>query len=411
MHIFWVNVQVSVLLVVFFNVIRTDAALLTESEIPEREAFLRPRHFNPHPFESTNGIDRSAVDRTIQPVSTSIFNQGPIQFPPTNQGDPSRGHGHPYAAIALRNRQNSLQRFAGVDNNILPTYIPLSRFGKKIVPTPHRRFDYDDDIYDDYSSQKKQYAFSYSVKDAASGDDFSHTQQQKDGTVRGSYKVHLPDGRIQVVRYHADDNGYHADVSYNEEKVSPTPQPTYNYLKGFAPSGRGDSDRNFNYDLYVGQPVVSTTVATPVGTIPSYNSVSNVHIQSYNAPEATSRAITDAVPTTPTSSYYLQSTSLPPPRINFISTTPASPYKDITVVPITKIHASVNPYGARKATAINPEGSYEYGNTVPSSTYATNYDYDYDGGYKVGGHLSSTETTRFQEDDPNQVALYYQNAK
>lgn len=34
-----------------------------------------------------------------------------------------------------------------------------------------------------------------------SGDDFSHTQQQKNGAVKGTYKVQLPDGRTQVVRY------------------------------------------------------------------------------------------------------------------------------------------------------------------------------------------------------------------
>lgn len=47
---------------------------------------------------------------------------------------------------------------------------------------------------------KKQYAFSYTVRDRHSGDDFSHTQQQNNGAVKGTYKVQLPDGRTQVVR-------------------------------------------------------------------------------------------------------------------------------------------------------------------------------------------------------------------
>lgn len=50
------------------------------------------------------------------------------------------------------------------------------------------------------SFTKKQYAFSYTVRDMHSGDDFSHTQQQKNGAVKGTYKVQLPDGRTQVVR-------------------------------------------------------------------------------------------------------------------------------------------------------------------------------------------------------------------
>lgn len=47
----------------------------------------------------------------------------------------------------------------------------------------------------------KHYAFSYTVRDSESGDDFSHSQQQKNGAVHGTYKVHLPDGRIQVVKW------------------------------------------------------------------------------------------------------------------------------------------------------------------------------------------------------------------
>lgn len=65
---------------------------------------------------------------------------------------------------------------------------------------------------------KKRYRFSYAVKDGLSGDDFSHTQNQENGAVHGSYKVHLPDGRVQVVKYTADDvHGYRADVSYEGE--------------------------------------------------------------------------------------------------------------------------------------------------------------------------------------------------
>lgn len=53
---------------------------------------------------------------------------------------------------------------------------------------------------DQENFSKKHYAFSYTVRDAASGDDFSHSQQQKNGAVKGSYKVQLPDGRTQVVK-------------------------------------------------------------------------------------------------------------------------------------------------------------------------------------------------------------------
>ncbi len=57
----------------------------------------------------------------------------------------------------------------------------------------------------------------YEVKDAATGTDFSHKQESDGKTVKGEYKVLLPDGRNQVVTYTADDGGYNAEVKYDGE--------------------------------------------------------------------------------------------------------------------------------------------------------------------------------------------------
>ena len=64
---------------------------------------------------------------------------------------------------------------------------------------------------------------------------FSHTQKQENGAVEGSYKVQLPDGRTQIVKYIADSNGYRADVSYQDKNgdIVPTPSPA-NYQHGSA---------------------------------------------------------------------------------------------------------------------------------------------------------------------------------
>ena len=60
--------------------------------------------------------------------------------------------------------------------------------------------------------------------------------QASDGDViRGEYRVQLPDGRLQIVKYTADwKNGYNAEVSYQG-------QPTYpgGAGAGLFPSGSG----------------------------------------------------------------------------------------------------------------------------------------------------------------------------
>nr|AYA50012.1 cuticular protein 132 [Leptinotarsa decemlineata] len=67
--------------------------------------------------------------------------------------------------------------------------------------------------------QKKNYSFSYKVVDDLTGDDFSHSQITNSRTTNGEYRVKLPDGRVQIVSYSADKNGYKADVKYTENGV------------------------------------------------------------------------------------------------------------------------------------------------------------------------------------------------
>jgi hypothetical protein len=86
-----------------------------------------------------------------------------------------------------------------------------------------------DETSDDHETaptniEKKHYQYAYAVKDRQSGDDFSHVQKQENGAVKGSYKVRLPDGRIQITKYTADDTGYHADVTYEDDIQHAPPQ-------------------------------------------------------------------------------------------------------------------------------------------------------------------------------------------
>lgn len=96
---------------------------------------------------------------------------------------------------ALANHAQRVQNNELQNNVYKPTYT-------------NNRID-DEDHYQpsptDY--EKKQYNFAYAVKDAYSGDDFSHSQQQENGKVQGSYKVRLPDNRVQITKYVADEKG------------------------------------------------------------------------------------------------------------------------------------------------------------------------------------------------------------
>ncbi|BES88934.1 Insect cuticle protein [Nesidiocoris tenuis] len=85
--------------------------------------------------------------------------------------------------------------------------------------------------HDDYSHhheehhEAKPYEFGYAVKDPHHGTDFGQQESSDGHNVKGSYRVLLPDGRVQIVTYHADwKTGFHADVKYEGEARYPEPQ-------------------------------------------------------------------------------------------------------------------------------------------------------------------------------------------
>ncbi|XP_033214841.1 pro-resilin-like [Belonocnema kinseyi] len=88
----------------------------------------------------------------------------------------------------------------------------------------------DHDENQDYiDSQPKSYEFGYAVKDAATGNDFGRQETSDGETVRGEYRVQLPDGRTQIVTYTADwRTGFHADVRYEGVATFPDQYNTNN---------------------------------------------------------------------------------------------------------------------------------------------------------------------------------------
>ncbi|CRL05348.1 CLUMA_CG018252, isoform A [Clunio marinus] len=57
--------------------------------------------------------------------------------------------------------------------------------------------------------------FNYAVSDSETANNHNHNANSDGDVTQGEYRVQLPDGRTQVVRYTADwKNGYNAEVSY-----------------------------------------------------------------------------------------------------------------------------------------------------------------------------------------------------
>merc|ERR1712008_161957 len=83
------------------------------------------------------------------------------------------------------------------------------------------------------------YQYEYGMGDQYTGTNFQAVENQDAaGTVIGSYRVNLPDGRVQTVTYTADHHGgFVADVQYEgvaqyppepePKKYVPAPRPKY----------------------------------------------------------------------------------------------------------------------------------------------------------------------------------------
>ena len=68
--------------------------------------------------------------------------------------------------------------------------------------------------------QVPKYRYSYTVKDDYTRTNFGHRESRDGYQTRGTYFVVLPDYRLQVVEYVADENGYVARVSYRGQDHS-----------------------------------------------------------------------------------------------------------------------------------------------------------------------------------------------
>ena len=79
---------------------------------------------------------------------------------------------------------------------------------------------------DDDNKGMMPYGFEYDVNDGHENN-FGHWQQSDGQVTTGSYRVQLPDGRTQIVTYRADENGYNAQVTYDEPTAISRPLDSY----------------------------------------------------------------------------------------------------------------------------------------------------------------------------------------
>merc|ERR1719464_946109 len=77
------------------------------------------------------------------------------------------------------------------------------------------------------NSPPQPFAYQYGVADDYSGANYEKAENQDaSGNLQGSYRVNLPDGRVQIVTYTADHtNGFVADVKYEGTAVYPEEKP------------------------------------------------------------------------------------------------------------------------------------------------------------------------------------------
>ena len=104
-----------------------------------------------------------------------------------------------------------------------PAYHPAPAY--KPAPPPA----YKPAPYHEPAPVPPKYAYEYAVKDDYSSANFGHSETRDGYATSGSYRVALPDGRVQIVTYRADENGYVADVKYEGEAQYPEykPKPAY----------------------------------------------------------------------------------------------------------------------------------------------------------------------------------------
>ncbi|XP_049707747.2 pro-resilin [Helicoverpa armigera] len=119
-------------------------------------------------------------------------------------------------------------------------------------PHDHHHHDHDhgngngNHDHGDHHHHEPGMPFDFSYQVAEDGNDYSHNAISDGDITRGEYRVALPDGRTQIVKYTADwKNGFNAEVTYEGEARYPD-QPAGGYGSGNTGNGYGSGSTGGN---------------------------------------------------------------------------------------------------------------------------------------------------------------------
>ncbi|CAK1594886.1 unnamed protein product [Parnassius mnemosyne] len=113
-----------------------------------------------------------------------------------------------------------------------PTPGPRPKPSPRPQPTPHdvdhhhhhEHHEHHEGEHDHHHHHEPGMPFDFAYAVNEDGNDYSHNAISDGDITRGEYRVALPDGRVQIVKYTADwKNGFNADVSYEGEARYPEP--------------------------------------------------------------------------------------------------------------------------------------------------------------------------------------------
>ncbi|KAG5894211.1 hypothetical protein JTB14_038381 [Gonioctena quinquepunctata] len=179
--------------------------------------YPQPRHFNPHPFrEKRTGHGPVTFPQNSRSDELVAKSNGYVSVTRNQQTNRHSEEKKIYQEVSTKYPHGETRKFVDTnDHKAIRDYRALAKHGARVLRVPQEKLA-KDHIPISREQQKKNYAFSYKVVDRLSGDDFSHSQITNSKTTNGEYRVKLPDGRVQIVSYTADKNGYNADVKYME---------------------------------------------------------------------------------------------------------------------------------------------------------------------------------------------------